>query len=251
MDTMPMPLEELAATHGGLHEFRLTTKSEIAGMLQRLCNDNVMLNLNAPDGSVCSMRLWTVDAANSSISFSAEANDPQLQGLVQCNEAVVVCYLESIKLQFDVVGMVLVHSGLSCALKCALPIEMYRFQRRSSFRVRPLLRNAPVARLRHPMIPDMQLSLRILDVSIGGCALFLPDDVPPFNAGVQLNGVVLELTPDTKLTTQLRLQHVSTINQDARGVRLGCEMIDPPKDGHRTLQNYIDQTQKKRRLIEL
>ncbi len=246
-----MPLEELAATHGGLSEFRLTSPIEIAALLQRMCDDNVTLNLNAPDGSACSVQLWTVDKGRRAISFSANADDPQLQAVLQGDEAVVVCYLDNVKLQFDVQDLVLVRSGMASALKCDMPREMFRFQRRETFRVRPVLRTSPVAKLRHPMIPDMLLSLRILDVSIGGCALFLPDDVPPLNPGVTLNGVVLELDPNTTLQTSLRLQHVSSINADARGVRLGCEMIDPPRDSLRHLQNYIDQTQKKRRLMVL
>ena len=251
MDTLPMPLDELAATHGGLNEFRLTSPVEIAAALQRLCDDNVNLILNGPDGSYCSVRLWTVDKQRATISLSANADDPQLQAVLQCDEAVVVCYLDNVKLQFDVQQLVLVRSGLATALKCQMPSEMYRFQRRESFRVRPILRNAPVAKMRHPMIPDMMLSLRILDVSIGGCALFLPDDVPPLSPGVTLNGVVLELDQDTRLQTHLRLQHISSINAEARGVRLGCEMINPARDSLRSLQNFIDQTQKKRRLMVL
>ncbi len=251
MDTLPMPLEELAATHGGLSEFRLTSPVEISAVLQRICDGNVNLNLNGSDGSFCSVRLWTVDKGRAAISFSANADDPQLQAVLQCDEAVVVCYLDNVKLQFDVHDLVLVHSGLSSALKCDMPAEMYRFQRRDGFRVRPILRNSPVAKLRHPMIPDMMLSLRILDVSIGGCALFLPDDVPPLSPGVTLNGVHLELDQDTRLQTNLRLQHISSINIDAKGVRLGCEMTDPARDSLRSLQNFIDQTQKRRRLMVL
>lgn len=251
MDTLPMPLEELAATHGGLSEFRLTSPLEIATLLQRMCDDNVTLNVNAPNGAACSVRLWTVDRGRAAISFSANADDPQLQAVLQSDEAVIVCYLDNVKLQFDVQDLVLVRSGLSSALKCAMPREMFRFQRRESFRVRPILRNAPVAKLRHPMIPDMQISLRILDVSIGGCALFLPQDVPPLSPGITLNNVLLELDQDTRLQTHLRLQHISSINLDATGVRLGCEMVEPARDSLRKLQTYIDQTQKRRRLMVL
>ena len=251
MDTLPMPLEELAATHGGLSEFRLTSPVEINAMLQRMCDDNVTLNMNGPDGSACSVRLWTVDKIRATISFSANADDPQLQAVLQSDEAVVVCYLDNIKLQFDVHDMVLVHSGRSSALKCDSPKEMFRFQRREGFRVRPLLRSTPVARLRHPQIPDMALTLRVLDVSIGGCALFLPDDVPPLSPGIVLNNVLLDLDLDTRIQTNLRLQHISTINTEAHGVRLGCEMTEPARDSLRRLQAYIDQTQKRRRLMVL
>ena len=56
-------------------------------------------------------------------------------------------------------------------------------------------RETPVARLRHPMLPDMRLlSCACSTWSIGGCALLLPDDVPPLPVGAQINGVQIEST---------------------------------------------------------
>jgi flagellar brake protein len=115
--------------------------------------------------------------------------------------------------------------------------------------VTPMMRTSPVAKFRHPMIPDMQLALRVLDVSIGGCALFLPNDVPTLDPGVLMNGVVVDLDADTRVNTGLRLQHVTSINPDSNGVRLGCEMVSPSSDGLRALQRYIDQTQKRQRML--
>jgi len=246
-----MPLDKLAATHGGLEDFRLTSPIEIAAMLKRLIDGNVPLILNVPDGSAISATLWTIDTARGILSFSANADNPQLRSLTEHDEATVVGHLDSVKLQFDVHNLLLVHGAQASALNCALPQEMFRFQRRSGYRVRPLIRSVPMVRLRHPMIPDMQLSLRVLDVSIGGCALFLPDDVPPLDPGVLMNGVQLELDADTRLLCSLRLQHVTSINPDSHGVRLGCEMLNAGSEGLRGLQRYIDQTQKRRKLMAL
>ena len=246
-----MPLDTLAAAHGGLDDFRLTAPAEIAAMLKRLLDASVSVVLNAPNGTAVSATLWTLDSARGIVSFSADADDPQLQSLIECDEAVVVGYLDNVKLQFDVQSPVLVHSGQAAALNCAFPREMFRFQRRSGYRVRPLVRNTPVARLRHPMIPDMQLALRVLDVSIGGCALFLPNDVPTLDPGVLLNGVQIDLDADTRLSCGLRLHHVTSLNPQSQGVRLGCEMVTPGSDGLRALQRYIDQTQKRRRMLSL
>ncbi|HUG22551.1 flagellar brake protein [Piscinibacter sp.] len=232
-----------------LDDFRITAPAEIAALLKQLADQSVHLSLNAPNGSSITVTVWTVDAARGKISFSAVADDPQLNSLVDCDEAVAVGYLESVKLQFDVDDLVLVRAGAHSALNGAFPSELFRFQRRNGFRVSPMLRTTPVARLRHPMIPDMQLGLRVLDVSIGGCALFLPDDVPPLDPGVLLNGVTLELDADTRVATSLRLHHVTAFNPDSRGVRLGCEMVSPGSDGVRALQRYIDLTQKRRRML--
>ncbi len=251
MDTLPMPLDALAAAHGGLDDFRLTSPEELAVVFKTLRDGNVPLNLNTPDGRAVTVTLWAMDPVRGILSFSAEAATPQLEALVESDEAVVVGYLDSVKLQFDVDHLVLVHSGNAKALNCAYPREVFRFQRRSGYRVRPLMRSTPTARLRHPMIRDMQLSLRILDVSIGGCALFLPDNVPTMAPGVLINGVQLDLDADTRIHTGLRMHHVTSINPDSKGVRLGCEMVSPANDGVRALQRYIDQTQKRRRLMAL
>ena len=132
-----------------------------------------------------------------------------------------------------------------------MPREMYRFQRRSSFRVRTLGRGTPTALLRHPSIPDMQLGLRVLDVSIGGCALLLPGDVPPLNAGLEIRGVRIEIDPDTRFDADLLLHHVTQIQTPSRGARLGCEFMHVQAQAQRALQRYIDQTQKRRRLLSL
>lgn len=230
--------------------FRVDTPAEIADMLRRLAEGNVHVSLNAPNGTSITVTLWTLDAERRTMCFSTLPDEPQVNTIVECNEATVVGFLDNVKLQFDVADLVLVHRGNHAVLNSAFPQELFRFQRRGGFRVQPLLRTSPVARLRHPMIPDMQLALRVLDVSIGGCALFLPSDVPPLDPGVLINGVVIDMDADTRVHTGLRLQHVTSLNPESGGVRLGCEMVSPGSDGLRSLQQYIDHTQRRRRLME-
>jgi flagellar brake protein len=244
-------LKDTPVDEGRLDDFRIGSPAEVGSTLKRLADASVPVSLHAPSGVAITATLWTADAGRGLVSFSLLPNEPQLDALVDCDEATVVGYLDSIRLQFDVHNLVLVHRGSHRALNAAFPSELFRFQRRSGFRVQPLVRTAPVARLRHPMIPDMQLGLRVLDVSIGGCALHLPHDVPPLDPGVLMNGVTLELDADTQVRTGLRLQHVTSINPEASGVRLGCEMVAPQSDGLRALQRYIDQTQKRRRMLSL
>ena len=246
-----MPLDALGAAPGGLDEFRLTAPREIAAMLRKLIDGSVQLNLNAVDGSVVGATVWTADAERGSIGFNVDPNDPALNALLECEEVVVVGYLDSVKLQFDVSRLVLVHGASASVLNCGYPREMFRFQRRGAYRVRPLLRSVPVARVRHTDIADMHLALRVLDVSIGGCALFLPDDVPAMQVGVVLNQVQIDLDADTRFHVNLRLQHVTLLNADSRGVRLGCEFVRADATALRALQCFIDLTQKRGKLLSI
>jgi flagellar brake protein len=246
---MPMPLESMAATGGGLDAFRLATPTEIAALLHQLQEGNVEINLNAPHGAVVTTTLWTTDQARGVLSFAADPQDTALQDLLESDEAVAVAYLENVKIQFDVDKLVLVHGARSCALTTSYPREVFRFQRRNSYRVRPAPRETPIARLRHPALPEMGLALRVLDLSVGGCALLLPADVPPLTPGTLLAGVQIELDLQTRFETSLRLHHVTAIQAGSRGVRLGCEMVGADRDTERVLQRYIDQTQKRRRFM--
>ena len=250
METRPAPLDGMDHDDG-LDEFRVSSPREIQGLLKQLLDGSVLLNLNASDGSVVTSAIWTLDGQRGTIGFNADPNDPAMQKLLECEEVVVVGYLDSVKLQFDVHNLVLVHGNRASVLSCRAPQEMYRFQRRNAFRVRPLMRATPMARFRHPDLPETECALRVIDISIGGCGVFLPEDLPAMSTGVLLGAVRIELDDDTRLELSMRLQHVTAINAEARGVRLGFEFKRVGGDSLRALQRFIDLTQKRGKLMAL
>jgi c-di-GMP-binding flagellar brake protein YcgR len=231
--------------------FRVHHPQERLGLLRQLRDAQVPVILSGPGGAVLTSALWSVDDKQQRLSFSASHGASVLDRLVEHNEAVAVAYMDSVKLQFDLQDLVVVHGAQASTLQCALPAAVYRFQRRGAYRVRTGQRHGPTARLRHPSIPDMQLALRVLDLSIGGCALWLPQDVPPLQAGTKLGEVAIELDRDVRFVSGLQLQHVTSLNAGDTGVRLGCEWAKLPGPAERVLQRWIDQTQKRRRLLTL
>jgi c-di-GMP-binding flagellar brake protein YcgR len=190
--------------------------------------------------------LWSVDGP-AQRELHADANHPQLQRLVDADEAVAVAYLDSVKLQFDLQDLLLVRGLQRSALQARCPHVVYRFQRRSAYRVRTLERHSPSARLRHPAMPDMQLALRVLDVSIGGCALFCCRPTCRPRTRPDAGGVQIELDADTRFTATLQIQHMSSIPAQRPSGCGGCEWAHAgARVAERALQRYIDQTQKRR-----
>ena len=245
-DTQPAAL----GPEGGVDAwapFRVDDGGELLRLLRQLRDGGVPMMLSTPRGLAVSSQLWSVDAPQRQISFSAEGM--HLQRLAQHDEAVAVGYLDNVKLQFELVGLALVRAAASCALRARLPDMLYRFQRRASYRVRSAERRAPQARLRHPSMPDMRIGLRIVDLSVGGCALLLPDDVPALQPGTLLAGVRIELDGDTAFDATLRLQHAGTLHGGGSGQRLGCEFVDLDGPARRALQRWIDQMQPRRHLL--
>jgi len=249
-DTRPAPLDGDNAGEF-LAEFRVTDPTEIKGLLRSLMNQTVPLNLSASDGTGYSTTLWTVDPAQGKLSFTASVTDHAVHSLVEADEATAVGYLDKVKLQFDVSNLMLVQGQRACVLQARMPREVFRFQRRNSYRVRTIERTQPTAAFRHPAIPDMPIALRVLDVSIGGCALLQPKDVPALSPGVVLPGVRLSLDEETSFSCGLRLHHVTSTGGESGAVRLGCELVGLSGPSERALQRYIDQTQKRRRMMAL
>jgi flagellar brake protein len=250
MQTMPAPLDEMGGS-SGLSEFLVSSTPEIAALLKSCVHGDVVLNLSSPRGAHYSSTVWAVDSARGVLSLTAEPNDVQVQNLLEDGEVVAVGYLEAVKIQFDLQDLVLVRSVGGCVMNARLPQRMYRFQRRSSFRVKPIGNASPTAVLRHPAWPDMRLALRVLDVSITGVALFLPDDVPSIEPGTTIGLAQIELDGDTRFGASLMVHHVTQLNHESKGGRLGCEFVKTEPGGERQLQRYIEQTQKRRRLLTL
>lgn len=121
-------------------------------------------------------------------------------------------------------------------------------QRRQAYRVRTTEAPSPAVTLRHPSMPEMRITLPLVDVSAGGCALPVPDDVPPLPPGTRLNGARVELDGQTRFECALQLQHVSTLGGTDRP-SLGCLFVDLDPGAQRALQRWIDRAQQRRRRL--
>ncbi len=229
--------------------FRIQHRAERLALFRQLRDSATPLVLAAPGGVSARCVLWSLDSASERLSFSADDDAPVWQGLVDANEAVAVGYLDSVKLQFELDHLVLVHGAKGIAVQAAMPASVYRFQRRDSFRVRPASAAGPQLTMRHPGLPEMRLELRILDLSVGGCSLLLPADVPELRPGLTLHGVQVELDSESAFVAGLELHHVASLGSQGAAQRIGCAWhgLDPLAE--RALQRYVNQTQKQHRLL--
>lgn len=246
METLPIPLGDYKNS-ASLDEYRISAPIEIQGLLKQLCDSGAFVTLTGPGGVSYTTLMWTADPDRGHVSFSADPSDPQVPALLDAGEAVAAGYLDSIKVQFDLGSLVMVRGGGGAALNASYPSEVFRFQRRSCFRVKPLHVATPTAKLRHPAIADMSLELRVLDISLTGIALFMPQDMPAIDAGVKIGRCTITLDADTQLDVGLHVHHITSLNTASKGVRLGCEMTGLDGGSVRALQRYIDYTQKRRR----
>ena len=231
------------AADAALDDFRLTSSVEVNGLLRQMQSSNTLITLSGPEGHSYTTLLWSVDEPRGTISFSGDSRNTGLRALLASGEVQAVAYLDSIKVQFELDGLIQVHGGQHEIINARYPRELYRFQRRSAFRVKPFISTGPVASFPHPASPDDMVALRVLDVSLSGVALLLPDNVPAIASGTKVPNCQLRLDEETWLDVSLVIHHATPL-PEIKGFRLGCEIhdLDP---GDRSLQQYINQTQKR------
>ncbi|MFN9709470.1 MAG: flagellar brake protein [Burkholderiales bacterium] len=245
---VPIPMRNFVPTGPtqALQDLLVTSSTEIAAILAQLRDQGTQINLTSPHEVSFSSLLWAVDPLTETVSFKVAADQPFLQPFVDTDEATASAYLDQVKIQFELQDLMLVRSPQGCALHGRFPAQILRFQRRSTDRIQPLSRTLSRAFLRHPMLAEMQLELRILDISAGGVAVFLPDNIPVIDPGILINEVQFVLDTNTRFTASIFLRHISSIGPACGGLRLGCEIMNLDAESLMVLQGYIDQNQQQR-----
>lgn len=232
-----------------LDDYRVDAPAEVQAYLQQLVRQEVPVTLAAPDGVSLVAGLWTLDAERELLVLTVPAGDARVGHVVEGGEAVAVAYLDNVKLQFELEGLMLVHGHEASVLHARYPDTLLRFQRRGGYRVRPLGRQAPIVAIGRPDEPQALLRLRVLDLSHGGLALLLPEGVEGYGVGTAVSAASLELDAGRRIQIALRVVHVSPLREPGQGQRLGCEIEGLSGLAARTLQRYIDETQKRARLM--
>jgi c-di-GMP-binding flagellar brake protein YcgR len=241
-----------ATPHAG--EFRVQAPTEVLALLRQLLDGQVGITLSNPAGAQLKTRLCALEAEHAALGFEVMPQDPAVQALLGTDEISAIAYLDLIRVAFDLEGLVLVKSGPGAVLRASLPATLLRFQRRQAFRVKPHTRT-PQAHLKlRPA--DESLRLRITDLSVGGIALLLSvGDDARFAVEVPVEGTEIdaqiELDRDTRFRALLRLQHIQGPGEEPPypGVLLGFAWAQIDPLARRSVQLFIDQTQKLNRLV--
>jgi c-di-GMP-binding flagellar brake protein YcgR len=234
-----------APSHTDASDYRLESPGEILAWLRELLQGQVRLQLSTPEGGSLHTVLRAVDAPHGMLSLEAPQDSGALQAVLDSDELVASAFLDRIKLQFELPGLLQVRAtDGSSVLRAPLPAQLYRFQRRQAYRVHSASSLYPALRLADPAQPR----LRVLNLSAGGLALQWPTELAlPYAQGEQIQAATLELERDIALPVQLRVQHV--VPGPGPHQRLGCAFVALAPAPARALQLFIDQAQKRERLV--
>lgn len=229
--------------------YMVRAKTEITALLRQLVEAEAPITLSSRSGVSLVTALWTEDEAGGVIVFSADPSKPEVQALLLGDEIEAVTYLDNVKLQFEVDDLVLVHGRHASAFNARYPRQIYRFQKRDSYRVQPLSHTRPTLRWTSEDDPGRSVQLRVLDISHGGIAILWDAPMACPALGTVVGPVQLSVDAGTQVRCAVKVVHVG--QRSEQGVRLGCEVFDVAPEEARALQRYIDQTQRRQRMLVL
>ena len=237
-----------------LEAWRVADPREVLSHLRDLRDIGAVVQLCGPDGARVAATLHAVDKDRGRLTFTGDATPEGWAAITGRERIDALAFPGPVRLQFDLPKPALVGEGERLRLDTGMPMSMFRIQRRHAFRVRTLERESPTAHFRHPDAPHAMHTLRVLDLSVGGCALRVaaaarsPSAAPvgagDFRRGMSLPGVSFDLDAQTRFACELLVHHV---NPTELGLRLGCEMVKLEGSIERMLQRCVDQMQKRQR----
>ncbi|WP_423601173.1 flagellar regulator YcgR PilZN domain-containing protein [Roseateles sp. MS654] len=225
-------------------DFRLDAPGEIMNWLRELMQSQARIQLATPGGEAIHTVLRSLETPHGMLTMEAPVAAPALAPVLASDELVATAYLDRIKLQFDVSGLVAIRGDGAEVLRAPTPLRLYRFQRRQAYRVASTGQLYPALKLANADLPR----IRVINVSAGGVALQWPANVvPPPRVGEEINGT-LELDREIGFATLLRVQHVAPADAGAAH-QAGCAFVSLAPSAARALQVFIDQAQKRERLM--
>ena len=226
-------------------DFRLDAPGEIMNWLRELLQSQARLQLTTPDGEAIHTVLRALDTPHGMLTMEAPTGGDTLAPVLASDELVATAFLDRIKLQFDVSGLVSIRGDGAEVLRAPVPLRLYRFQRRQAYRVASAGQLYPALKLSHPDLPR----IRVMNVSAGGVALQWPANVVPVpQPGEEIAGT-LELEREVSFTSLLRVQHMEPGEPAGTPHHVGCAFVSLAPTAARALQIFIDQAQKRERLM--
>jgi c-di-GMP-binding flagellar brake protein YcgR len=224
-------------------DFRLDAPGEIMNWLRELLRSQARIQLTTPDGAAIHTVLRSLDTPQGMLTMEAPQARDTLPPILSSDELVATAFLDKIKLQFDVSGLVAIR-GEGEVLRAPVPLRIYRFQRRQAYRVASAGQLYPALKLNGADLPR----IRVVNVSAGGVALQWPANVVPAPRALEELSGTLELEREVSFITLLRVQHL-TEGEDGAPHHVGCAFVSLAPTAARALQVFIDQAQKRERLM--
>jgi len=224
-----------------LERFAIYSRTEIVALLRQLRDKQVLVTLYYDQSAGFTVsNVLDVNEGFEELILDRTSDANVQRAIYASKQLVVVAFLDNVKLQFSVGTAEAVDYQDRPSFRVRLPQQLLRMQRRNSYRRQPPAMRPATCLVPSPREPGQYESVRVLDLSVGGIALFVHPIQFDLPAEHNLENCYLDLPDVGQITVALRVRYVDA-QTGADGVRrCGCEFVDLSESAARMLQRYLN-----------
>jgi len=224
-----------------LERFAIYSRTEIVALLRQLRDKQVLVTLYYDQSAGFTVsNVLDVNEGFEELILDRTSDANVQRAIYASKQLVVVAFLDNVKLQFSVGTAEAVDYQGRPSFRVRLPQQLLRMQRRNSYRRQPPAMRPATCLVPSPREPGQYESVRVLDLSVGGIALFVHPIQFDLPAEHNLENCYLDLPDVGQITVALRVRYVDA-QTGADGVRrCGCEFVDLSESAARMLQRYLN-----------
>jgi flagellar brake protein len=224
-----------------LERFAIYTRSEIVALLRQLRDKQVLITLYYDQAAGFTVsNVLDVNEGFEELILDRTSDAAAQKAIYASKQLVVVAFLDNVKLQFSVGVAEAVEHHQRPAFRVRLPQQLLRMQRRSSYRRQPPAARPATCLVPSPSDKGHYESVRVLDLSVGGLALFVHPIQFDLPADYTLQNCYLDLPDVGQITVTLRVRYIDAQSGNDGVRRCGCEFVDLSESAARMLQRYMN-----------
>ncbi|WP_202841829.1 flagellar brake protein [Luteimonas saliphila] len=244
-DDLSHPLDDEA-----LSPFSLREPCEIAQVLRGLLEARSLISASlVPGGHACPTALLAVHD-DGTLVLDGSRDEAMNQRMAAASRIVCSAQLDLVPIRFRLSTPARIVHEDYVAFLTRWPEALLCLQRRETYRLRC---SASAPATLHPGDPEhapdsAAPGLRVLDISGGGVAIAIPDDVQArFQPSARMAPCLLRLGDAPPLPVAIEVAY--TARHEVRGVacwRAGCRFVDMPAAVEQQVMQYIFQVERQR-----
>ncbi|MFP5405633.1 MAG: flagellar brake protein [Gammaproteobacteria bacterium] len=219
--------------------FRIEGTLAVRAILRDLKERHVSVSLHPERNLVAFLVSRIAEVDEEEVEFDLSGQDALLDMLTDVEAVIGVAFPGRVKTQFRLSNFQLltVDPPGYPALRAALPVELYRIQRRDAFRVTPP--QGDQAECVRSLSPEGEARYVLADLSAGGAAVLLPPKTPVPAPGERWARSRIETAGDLVIPCELVVRHVAEEPVGSGAHRVGMAFHATPSEVQRQIQLYV------------
>lgn len=233
-------------------KYSINWKKEIVYLLRAIMESGGLLSAHFDHGkNFILTSIIGVNADRDEVILDFGATEALNLRILDSDRIIFVTSHDKVRVQFVADRIDKIRFEGRDAFRIELPESLVKLQRREYYRV-----TTPIANPLKCIVPidkDLKIEMTIVDISIGGIGVALPQGDTVFEVGMSFPGCHLALPDIGNIAATLVIRSVfeATLRNGQPSKRAGCQFIDLPANMQSMIQRYIIKVERERRAMDL